>query len=167
MANTGSFRAASWVKKPVQQPHRFGRGNGLVVKVACQQHAVHRGLIQQGLEFVPEYTADPPAWKTRTPACPDAGRTNAENANRNTAFQKNALSYYSAASRCGRNQGEQKKHLQCLETMQVLLPLAGSPSPSAHCVRHPDLSQRERPWQRDELCVDCQGLFHFGGAGIA
>ena len=35
-------------KEPVQQPHRFGRRNGLVVKVACQQHAVHRGLIQQG-----------------------------------------------------------------------------------------------------------------------
>ena len=34
---------------------------------------------------------------------------------------------------------------------------ASSPSPSvrfAHC----HLSQRERPWQRDEVCVDCQGL---------
>ena len=31
--------------------HRFGRGNGFVVKVACQQHAVHRGLIQQGQNF--------------------------------------------------------------------------------------------------------------------
>ena len=34
---------------------------------------------------------------------------------------------------------------------------AFSPSPSvrfAHC----HLSQRERPWQKDKLCVDCQGL---------
>ena len=35
--------------------------------------------------------------------------------------------------------------------------LASSPSPSAHCVRI-HLSQGERPWQRDEVCVDCQGL---------
>ena len=34
-------------QKPVQQPHRFGRGNGLVVKIPGQQYAVHRGLIQQ------------------------------------------------------------------------------------------------------------------------
>ena len=39
----------------------------------------------------------------------------------------------------------------------MLFVLASSPSPSAHCVRI-HLSQRERPWQRDELCVDCQGL---------
>ena len=31
------------------------------------------------------------------------------------------------------------------------------PSPSAHYVRI-HLSQGERPWQRDEVCVDCQGL---------
>ena len=49
--------------------------------------------------------------------------------------------------------------------MQRLLPAeaaalreATSPSPSAHYVRI-HLSQRERPWQRDEVCVeDCQGL---------
>ena len=34
---------------------------------------------------------------------------------------------------------------------------ATSPSPSAHYVRI-HLSQGERPWQRDEVCVDCQGL---------
>ena len=34
---------------------------------------------------------------------------------------------------------------------------ATSPSPSAHYVRI-HLSQGERPWQRDEACVDCQGL---------
>ena len=34
---------------------------------------------------------------------------------------------------------------------------AASPSPSAHYVRI-HLSQGERPWQRDEVCVDCQGL---------
>ena len=48
--------------------------------------------------------------------------------------------------------------------MQRLLPAeaaslreATSPSLSAHYVRI-HLSQRERPWQRDEVCVDCQGL---------
>ena len=34
---------------------------------------------------------------------------------------------------------------------------ATSPSPSAHAVRI-HLSQRKRPWQRGEVCVDCQGL---------
>ena len=34
---------------------------------------------------------------------------------------------------------------------------ATSPSPSAHYVRI-HLSQGERPWQRDKVCVDCQGL---------
>ena len=33
---------------------------------------------------------------------------------------------------------------------------ACSPSPSRLTPCH--LSQRERPWQRDEVCVDCQGL---------
>ena len=35
--------------------------------------------------------------------------------------------------------------------------LASSPSPSAPAGRI-HLSQGERPWQKDEVCVDCQGL---------
>ena len=39
---------------------------------------------------------------------------------------------------------------------QLVFALASSPSPSRLAPCH--LSQRERPWQRDEVCVDCQGL---------
>ena len=35
-------------EEPVQQAHSLGRGNGLVVQVACQQYPVHRVGIQQG-----------------------------------------------------------------------------------------------------------------------
>ena len=38
-------------QKPVQQAHGFGRGNGLIVKVARQQHAVHGCAVQQGEDF--------------------------------------------------------------------------------------------------------------------
>ena len=39
---------------------------------------------------------------------------------------------------------------------------ATSPSPSAHYVRI-HLSRGERPWQRDEVCVDCQRPHPRGG----
>ena len=35
-------------EEPVQQAHGFGRGNGLIVEVARQQHTVHGRAVQQG-----------------------------------------------------------------------------------------------------------------------
>ena len=35
-------------EEPVQQAHGFGRGNGLIVEVARQQHTVHGLAVQQG-----------------------------------------------------------------------------------------------------------------------
>ena len=40
--------AVTWVPGLLQQAHGLGRGNGLVVQVACQQYPVHRVGIQQG-----------------------------------------------------------------------------------------------------------------------
>ena len=38
-------------EEPVQQAHGFGRGNGLIVEVARQQHTVHGRFIQQGKDL--------------------------------------------------------------------------------------------------------------------
>ena len=38
-------------EEPVQQAHGFGRGNGFIVEVARQQHAVHGRAVQQGKDL--------------------------------------------------------------------------------------------------------------------
>ena len=92
MANTGSCRSASWVRN--QSSRRTASAGGTVYRRG-RPPAAHRPRVccPAGRESVPECTAGRPAWRTRTPACPDAGRKDAENANGNTAFSEFSLLY--------------------------------------------------------------------------